>query len=349
MAEPVRIGVNGFGRIGRSFLRALWSRADVRLEAVAVNDVLDTRQLAYLFEFDSVSGRWVEPVRIDGDRLVVGQRTVRLLQAPDPSELPWAELGVRVVIESSRVFGPAAKARGHLGAGADLVLVSAPSEGADATLVVGVNDADFDPARHRVVSNASCTTNCLAAMAKVLNDTFGIETAMMTTVHAYTSDQALVDGARGTGRDSRAGALNVIPSSTGAARALGLVLPELAGSFSGSSLRVPVGDGSITDLTALLGATPSRDDVITAFKAASRGSLAGVLDYSEDQLVSSDVVGRTASCIFDAPLTQATGRLVKVFGWYDNEWGYANRLVDLADRLGRRLPIRGRIGAGARP
>jgi glyceraldehyde 3-phosphate dehydrogenase len=292
-----------------------------------------------------VSGRWHEPVGLEDDLLRVGDRSVQILNASEPEALPWSDLGVRVVIESSRLFGPADQARRHLGAGAGLVIVSAPSAGADATFVVGVNDHDFDPAVHKVISNASCTTNCLAPMAKVLDEAFGIEEALMTTVHAYTSDQALVDGSRGAGRDSRAAAQNVIPTTTGAARAVGLVLPNLADRFGGSSLRVPVPDGSITDLTVALGSAPSTEEVNAAFLAASNGSLAGILDYSDEALVSSDIVGRAASCVFDAPLTQVSGRLVKVFGWYDNEWGYSNRLVDLVLRLGGQLPTPDELAA----
>ena len=337
MTEPLRIGINGFGRIGRTFLRAMWSRWVPGVEVVAVNDVIGPAQLAYLFEFDSVSGRWPETVGVEDGELRVGERAVQLLNAPTPEALPWASLGVRVVIESSRLFGPADQARRHLAAGADLVIVSAPSAGADATFVVGVNDHEFDPSVHKVVSNASCTTNCLAPMAQVLDDTFGIEAALMTTVHAYTSDQSLVDGARGSFRDSRAAGQNVIPASTGAARAMGLVLPGLADRFQASSLRVPVPDGSITDLTVALVDEVSGEEVNAAFRAAADGRLAGILDYSDVDLVSSDIVGRAASCVFDAPLTQTSGRLAKVFGWYDNEWGYSNRLVDLVLRLGGQL------------
>ena len=331
---PVRVGINGFGRIGRSFLRAAWSRPDAGIEVVAANDVLSADQLAYLLEFDSVAGRWPTPISGRPEGLSAGERQLRLFRASEPEGIPWADQGVEVVIESSRRYGPADQARRHLDAGARLVIVSA---GADATFVVGVNEHDFDPERHRVVSNASCTTNCLAPMAKVLDDAFGIEEALMTTVHAYTSDQALVDGARGEGRDSRAAALNIIPSSTGAARAVGLVLAQLSGRFQGSALRVPVADGSISDLTVTLRQAADREDVNAAFRQAAEGHLAGILDYSEHPLVSSDIVGRSSSCVFDAPLTLVSGRMAKVFGWYDNEWGYSNRLVDLAERLGQRL------------
>ena len=334
---PVRVGINGFGRIGRSFLRAAWSRPEAGIEVVAANDVLAADQLAYLLQFDSVAGRWPTPVASRPEGLSAGDNELRLFQAAEPKGIPWADLGVEVVVESSRRYGPADQARRHLDAGARLVIVSAVSAGADATFVVGVNDTDFDPERHRVVSNASCTTNCLAPMAKVLDEAFGIEEATMTTVHAYTSDQALVDGARGEGRDSRGAALNIIPTSTGAARAVGLVLSQLEGRFQGSSLRVPVADGSISDLTVTLRRSAGRDEINAAFRLAAEGNLAGVLDYSEHPLVSTDILGRPASCVFDAPLTLTSGRMAKVFGWYDNEWAYSNRLVDLAERLGWRL------------
>jgi glyceraldehyde 3-phosphate dehydrogenase len=351
---PVRVGINGFGRIGRTFCRALWhrrgeARAGVDVEVVAVNDVVAAEQLAYLLAADSIAGGLAAPVEVEVDgangrtTIRCGEHSLSVLRASTPDELPWRDLGVDVVLECSRRFGPAAEARRHVErpGGASRVVVSAVSEGADATFVVGVNDDTFDAARHRVVSNASCTTNCLAPMARVLDEAFGIDEGLMTTVHAYTSDQALVDGAGpGSLRDVRAAALNVIPSSTGAARATRLVLPRLAGRLDGSSLRVPVADGSITDLTVVLGRAVDRDEVNEAFRAAAgSGPLAGVLDYSERPLVSSDIVGNPASCVFDAPLTLVSGasgrgRLVKVFGWYDNEWGYSNRLVDLVATVG---------------
>jgi glyceraldehyde 3-phosphate dehydrogenase len=343
VTDPVRVAVNGFGRIGRTFVRAAWgpdAAGAGAVDVVAANDVQSPDQLAYLFEHDSVAGRWPDPVVFDGDALVAGARSLRLLRVETPEALPWAAMGVDVVIESSRRFAAAEQARRHLDAGARLVIVSAPSTGADATFVVGVNDHTFDPAQHRVVSNASCTTNCLAPMAAVLHDAFGIREGVATTVHAYTSDQAIVDGAAagGSWRDARAAAVNVIPTTTGAARAIGLVLPELAGRLHGSSLRVPVPNGSIVDLAATLDRRVNVDEVNAAFRsAAASGPLAGVLEYSDDALVSSDIVGRSASCIFDSELTVATDTMVKIFGWYDNEWGYSNRLVDLAVTLGRRL------------
>jgi glyceraldehyde 3-phosphate dehydrogenase len=336
MTDLVRVGINGFGRIGRTFCRAAWSRSDSGIEVVAANDIQPAEQLAYLFEYDSIAGRWPDPVQATANELRAGDRTLRLLTESEPERLPWSALGVDVVIESSRRFAPAEQARRHLDAGASLVIVSAPSTGADATFVVGVNDDTFDPAQHRVVSNASCTTNCLAPMAHVLDRAFGIEHGLVTTVHAYTSDQALVDGAGGSWRDGRAAALNIIPTSTGAARAISLVLPHLAGRLQGGALRVPVADGSLTDLTVMLTRPSSAQEINDAFREAAAGELAGIIEYSDRPLVSADIVGTMASCVFDAPLTVSEGGLVKVFGWYDNEWGYSNRLVDLAANLGRR-------------
>ena len=333
----LRVGVNGFGRIGRTFCRAAWRRPEAGVEVVAANDIQPSDQLAYLFEHDSVGGRWPEPVEIVDGNLRAGRRSVRLLTESEPERLPWAELGVDVVIEASRRYAAAEQAGRHLAAGARLVIVSAPSTGADATFVVGVNDDAFDPADHRVVSNASCTTNCLAPMAHVLDSAFGIEEGLVTTVHAYTSDQSLVDGAGGTWRESRAAAVNIIPTSTGAARAISHVLPHLAGRLHGSALRVPVADGSITDLTVRLSHHATVAEVNDAFREAAEGRFAGIIAYSDRPIVSTDIVGTTASCVFDAPLTIAAGALTKVFGWYDNEWGYSNRLVDLARSLGTRL------------
>ena len=335
----VRIGVNGFGRIGRTLCRALWARDDLDVEIVAANDVQPPDQLAYLLEFDSIAGRWPERVDVAGAELVVGDRRLRLLHSATPEDLGWDELGVDVVIESSRRFVDADQARRHLAAGAALVIVSSPSAGADATFVVGVNDHTFEPERHRVVSNGSCTTNCLAPMAKVLDDAFGLVDGLMTTVHAFTSDQALVDGASGSLRHARGASTNIIPAASGAARAIGFVLPELAGHLDGAALRVPVADGSITDLTVALKAPATTAEVNDAFREAASGRLSEVLRYSEDPIVSSDIVGSPASCILDAPLTATSGHLAKVFGWYDNEWGYSNRLLELSARLGARLAL----------
>ncbi len=331
----VRLGINGFGRIGRTLCRAVWSRPDLGIEVVAANDIQRLDQLAYLLEFDTVGGRLGSPVDTGDGNLRAAGHEVRMLQAPTPEDLPWAELGVDVVVESSRLFGPAKEARRHLAAGAPIVIVSAPSDGADATIVVGVNDSTFDATRHRVISNASCTTNCLAPMAKVLDDAFGIEEGLMTTVHAYTVDQALVDGGRGDFRDARSAAVNIIPTSTGAARATRHVLPRLAGKLDGSALRVPIPDGSITDLTVNLRDLASTDDIATAFREAAAGKLAGIVDYSQVPLVSADIVGNPASCVFDAPLTITSGRMAKVYGWYDNEWGYSNRLAELVALVAR--------------
>ena len=335
-----RIGINGFGRIGRTLCRAAWAadRAGDGLSVVAVNDIQPVDQLAYLLEHDSVAGRLPGGLVVDGRCITSGdgQHSLRVLTCDQPEDIPWADLGVDVVIESSRRFADGDQARRHLGSGAPVVIVSAPSDGADATFVVGVNDHEFDRAKHRVVSNASCTTNCLAPMAKVLDEAFGIEDGLMTTVHAFTSDQALVDGAGGAFRHARAATTNIVPSASGAARATRFVLPDLAGRLDGAALRVPVPDGSITDLTVAVRRTASRDDVLDAFRAAATdGPLREVLEYSEAPLVSSDIIGNPASCVFDAPLTAVSGRLVKVFGWYDNEWGYSNPLLDLAIRTSR--------------
>ena len=333
----VRLGVNGFGRIGRTLCRALWARNDLDLEVVAVNDIQPLDQLAYLLEFDSVARRLPDQVVVGRSELVVGDRRVRTLCSSTPEALGWEALGVDVVIESSRRYVDADQAQRHLSAGADLVIVSAPSSGADATFVVGVNDHEFDPGRHRVVSNGSCTTNCLAPMAKVLDDAFGITDGLMTTVHAYTSEQAVVDGASGSLRHARAASTNIVPASSGAARAIRFVLPHLADHLDGAALRVPVADGSITDLTVSLRRPATAAEINAAFRDASRSGLAGILEYSEDPIVSSDIIGNPASCIFDAPLTSTSGHLAKVFGWYDNEWGYSNRLLELAHRLGTQV------------
>jgi glyceraldehyde 3-phosphate dehydrogenase len=334
----VRIGINGFGRIGRQVYRVLRQRrlagSAPDLELVAVNDVVDVAQLAPLLELDSVGGRLDVAVEPTDGGLSIGGEGLRVVAHPEPAAIPWRDLGVDVVIESTRLFTAAKDAAGHLQAGASLVIVAAPSDGADATFVAGVNDHTFEPGRHRVVSNASCTTNCLAPMVKVLDEAFGIEQAMMTTVHAYTSEQNLVDLPQRDPRRARAAAINIVPTTTGAARAIGLVIDTVAGRLDGSALRVPVPDGSITDLTALLAVDAGVDDVNDAFRAAAEnGPLAGILAWSDRPLVSSDIVGRPEACIFDAPLTIARGRMTKVFGWYDNEWGYTNRLVELTARL----------------
>ena len=327
----VRVGVNGFGRIGRNFYRAA-DRPDGDIEIVAVNDLGDTATMAHLLKYDSVLGNLPHHIAATEGGISIDGKVLPVLSERNPADLPWADYGVDVVVESTGIFTSRDKAAMHLDAGAPLVIVSAPASGADATFVVGVNDADFDPEAHKVVSNASCTTNCFVPMVQVLDQAFGVRQGLMTTIHAYTGDQSLVDGPHSDLRRARASAVNIIPTSTGAARATGLVLRSMAGRLDGTSLRVPIPDGSITDFTATLDASPSVEEVNEAFAAAaSDGPLAGVLDYSEDPLVSSDIVGNPASCVFDAGLTMAMGTMVKVLGWYDNEWGYSNRLVDLVD------------------
>jgi len=326
----VRIGINGFGRIGRNFYRAAKQRgADI--EFVAANDLLSIDLTAHLLKYDSILGDYPGEVEAVGDGIKVDGETIRILAERDPTELPWGELGVDVVVESTGIFTSRETAGKHLEAGAPFVIISAPGKDVDATFVVGVNDDTFDPERHKVVSNASCTTNCFVPMVKVLDDAFGIERGLMTTVHAYTGTQALVDGPSKDLREARAAAINVIPSTTGAARATSLVLEAMKGKLDGQSLRVPVPDGSITDFTAVLQREATVDEINAAFRVASEsGPLSGgILEYSTDPIVSTDILGSSASCIFDAPLTMAMGPLVKVMGWYDNEWGYSNRLVDL--------------------
>jgi glyceraldehyde 3-phosphate dehydrogenase len=330
----VRVAVNGFGRTGRSFLRAALESSR-ELEIVAINDLGAPQALARLFARDSVHGRYPEAVGVEGDSMVVGTRRIAMLAEPEPKALPWRELGVDVVVESTGRYTGRDKASVHIEAGAARVVISAPSADADATLVVGVNDEQFDPARDLIVSNASCTTNCLAVLAKVLDDAFGIEDGFMTTVHAYTGDQRLVDALHMDPRRSRGAAINIVPTTTGAARATGLVLPSVAGTLDGLALRVPVPDASITDLVANLRAAPSVAEINDAYRAAaSSGRLATVLEYSDEPLVSSDILGSPYSCVFDSELTMAHGRLVKVLGWYDNESGYSNRLADLAAIVG---------------
>ena len=330
----IRVGINGFGRIGRNFFRAA-RQAGADLEFVAVNDLGSLETMAHLLQYDSVLGRFSDPVAVVDGALEIGDSTLQVLSERNPADLPWGDLGVDVVVESTGFFTARDKAAAHLEAGAPRVIVSAPASGADATFVVGVNDGEFDPDSHLVVSNASCTTNCFVPMVKVLDDAFGVERGLMTTVHAYTGDQALVDGPHSDLRRARGAAVNIVPTSTGAARATGLVLEAMQGHLDGISLRVPIPDGSITDFTAKLAAEPSVDEINQAFaQAAAEGPLAGVLDYSEAPLVSADIVGSPASCVFDSGLTMAMGDLVKVNGWYDNEWGYSNRLVDMATIVG---------------
>jgi glyceraldehyde 3-phosphate dehydrogenase len=330
----VRVGINGFGRIGRNFFRAVKEQG-ADLEVVAVNDLGSVQTMAHLLAYDSVLGRLQADVSVNDDGIAVDGHTIKVLSVRDPKELPWGDLGVDVVIESTGIFTSRDKAALHLDGGAPFVIVSAPSSGADATFVVGVNEDTFDPDKHKVVSNASCTTNCFVPMVKVLDDAFGVEQGLMTTVHAYTGDQQLVDGPHSDLRRARAAAINIVPTSTGAARATALVMESMKGKLDGSALRVPVPTGSLTDFTAVVSGTPSVDEVNQAFAAAAKeGRLAGVLVYSEEPLVSSDIVTSPASVTFDAGLTMTQGNLVKIAGWYDNEWGYSNRMVDITALIG---------------
>ena len=332
----VRVGINGFGRIGRNFFRAvLASGADI--EVVGANDLTDNKTLAHLLKYDSILGRLDADVEVTGEAIVVGGRKIATLEERDPAQLPWGELGADIVIESTGFFTDATKAKAHVDAGAKKVIISAPAKNEDITIVMGVNHRDYDPGAHTVISNASCTTNCLAPMAKVLNDEFGIVKGLMTTIHAYTQDQNLQDAPHKDLRRARAAAINIVPTSTGAAKAIGLVLPELKGKLDGYALRVPVPTGSATDLTIEAGRETTADEVNAALKAAAEGELKGFLKYTEDPIVSSDIVTDPHSCIFDAGLTKVLGNQVKVVGWYDNEWGYSNRLVDLVNYVGASL------------
>lgn len=324
----VRVGINGFGRIGRNFARAVMSRnADV--EIVAVNDLGSLKTVAHLFKYDSVLGVLPNDIKAVDGGISVDGKVLKVLSERDPANLPWKELGVDLVIESTGFFTDRDKAAAHLDAGAPLVIVSAPSNGADATFVYGVNHTDFDPKTHKVVSNASCTTNCFVPLVKVLDDAFGVENGLMTTVHAYTGDQQLVDGPHSDLRRARGAAINITPTSTGAARATSLVMTSMKGKLDGTSLRVPVPTGSITDFVANLKKPATVEEINAAFKKAADGPLKGVLEYTDAPIVSSDIVTNPHSCIFDSELTMSMGSLVKVLGWYDNEWGYSNRLVDL--------------------
>ena len=330
----IRVGINGFGRIGRNFYRAARAQGS-EVDVVAVNDLGAIDTMAHLLRYDSVHGRLGVDVSMRGNTLHVADDILEVLSVRNPEELPWGDLGVDVVVESTGIFTKRDAAARHLEGGAPRVVVSAPCSGADGTFVVGVNDGDFDPSEHTVVSNASCTTNCFVPMVKVLDDAFGVERGLMTTVHAYTGDQALVDGPHSDLRRARGAAINIVPTSTGAARATGLVLQAMQGRLDGISMRVPIPDGSITDFTAKLARDATVEEINAAFAAAaSAGPLAAVLDYSEAPLVSSDIVGSPASCTFDSGLTMALGDLVKVNGWYDNEWGYSNRLVDMTMIVG---------------
>ncbi len=333
----VRVGINGFGRIGRNFWRAVHA-GDTGIEVVAANDLGDLATCAHLLKYDTLLGTLDLDVSADGDVIRAGDHSIKMLAERDPAALPWGDLGVDVVIESTGRFTKAADAAQHLAGGAKKVIISAPATGEDITIVMGVNDGKYDPAQHNIISNASCTTNCVAPMAKVLNEAFGIRKGLMTTIHAYTNDQVILDFPHKDLRRARAAAQNIIPTTTGAAKATGLVLPELQGRLDGYSLRVPVMDGSITDLVVDLEREATKDEVNAAFKAAADGPLKGLLDYTADPIVSSDIVGTPYSCTFDSLLTMSLGDQVKVFGWYDNEWGYSNRLADLAALVGSSLP-----------
>ena len=337
----IRIGVNGFGRIGRNFFRALDAQKaagiNTDLEIVAVNDLTSTDALAHLLKFDSILGRLPYEVRADGDTLVIGDTKIKALAVKEgPAALPWGELGVDIVVESTGIFTDAAKARGHLEAGAKKVIISAPATGEDITIVMGVNDNKYDGSQH-IISNASCTTNCLGPIAKVLNDEFGIVKGLMTTIHAYTQDQNLQDGPHKDLRRARAAAINIVPTSTGAAKAIGLVLPELKGKLDGYALRVPVPTGSVTDLTVELGTAAAAAEINAAMQAAAEGPLKGILKYYDAPIVSSDIVTDPHSSLFDAGLTKVIDNQAKVVSWYDNEWGYSNRIADLTALVGKSL------------
>jgi glyceraldehyde 3-phosphate dehydrogenase (phosphorylating) len=331
----LRVGINGFGRVGRSYLRTALERD---IEVVAINDLTSTSCLAHLLKYDSTYGPLGRAVDHDESSISVDGRVIQVYSQRDPAVLPWEELQVDVVIESTGRFRAREDAAAHLKAGARKVLISAPGKGVDLTVVVGVNEQDYDPAVHDVVSTASCTTNCVVPMVKVLHDAFGIAKGFMTTIHGYTNDQLLLDGPHKDLHRARSAAVNLIPTSTGAARSVGLVIPDLAGRIDGVAVRVPVEDGSLTDLTVILNRAVTRDEVNAVFAGASdAGPLARVLEYTTDPIVSRDVVGNAASCVFDAGLTQVNGEFVKVFGWYDNEWGYANRLADFTEYVGSQL------------
>ena len=333
----VRVGINGFGRIGRNFFRAA-RKQGADIEIVAVNDLGDAKTMAHLLKYDSVLGPLDDEVEATAAGIRVGDLELKLLNERDPANLPWGDLGVQVAIESTGLFTKREQAEAHLNAGAEKVVISAPATDPDVTLVLGVNDDAYDPSSHRIVSNASCTTNCVGPMAKVLHDSFGVELGFMTTVHAYTNDQRILDLPHEDLRRARAAAINLIPTSTGAARAIGLVLPELKGKIDGVAMRAPVPDGSVVDLVVRVDRETSIDEVNDAFRTAAAGPLDGILRYSDEPLVSSDIVGSPYSCTFDSDLTMVNGNLVKVFGWYDNEWGYSCRLVDLVDRIAQDIP-----------
>jgi glyceraldehyde 3-phosphate dehydrogenase len=332
----IKVGINGFGRIGRNFYRALLaSGADV--EVVGVNDLTDTKTLAHLLKYDSILGRLGKDVVAGEGEIVIDGKALPVFAERDPANLPWGTVGADIVIESTGFFTDAESAGKHLTAGAKKVIISAPAKGEDITIVMGVNDQDYNPETDNIISNASCTTNCLAPMAKAIDDAFGIERGLMTTIHAYTNDQNILDYPHKDLRRARAAALNMIPTSTGAAKAIALVMPQLKGKLDGYAMRVPVPTGSATDLTVELKTAATKEEINAVVKAAAEGPLKGILVYTEDPIVSTDIVTDPASCIFDAGMTNANGNMVKVLGWYDNEWGYSNRLVDLVGLVGSKL------------
>ncbi|GAA2684324.1 type I glyceraldehyde-3-phosphate dehydrogenase [Streptomyces aculeolatus] len=332
----IRVGINGFGRIGRNYFRAILEQgADI--EVVAFNDLGDAATTAHLLKYDTLLGKLKAEVSHTADAITVDGRPIKMLAERDPANLPWGELGVDVVIESTGIFTKAADAQKHLDAGAKKVIISAPAKGEDITIVMGVNEDSYDPANHNIISNASCTTNCVAPMAKVLDESFGIVQGMMTTVHAYTNDQRILDFPHKDLRRARAAAENIIPTTTGAAKATALVLPQLKGKLDGIAMRVPVPTGSVTDLVVELSREVTRDEVNAAYQKAAEGQLKGILEYTEDPIVSSDIVNTAPSCTFDSLLTMSQGKQVKIVGWYDNEWGYSNRLVDITTFVGERL------------
>ena len=333
----VRVGINGFGRIGMLTAKAAIERSDDDIQIVAINDLMPMESLALLFKRDSTHGIWHEDVQLDGNILRVGDREIKTFAERDPAQIPWGDVGADVVVESTGVFTDGEKAAAHIEGGAKKVIISAPAKNVDATFVYKVNHESYDPQSHNVVSNASCTTNCIIPMVKVLQDNFGIESGYMTTVHAYTNDQSLLDAAHKDPRRARSAPNNIVPTSTGAARTAGVIYPELQGKVDGMAMRVPVPDGSITDFVAQTSREASAEEVNEVFRLAANGELSGILEYSDVPIVSSDIVGNPASCVFDSPLTMSNGSSVKVLGWYDNEWGYSNRTVDLVQYLGERL------------
>lgn len=332
----MKVGINGFGRIGRNFFRAIEvSGADIQI--VGINDLTDTKTLAHLLKYDSILGRFNGSVEAEDGAIVVNGVRIPIFAQRDPASLPWGDIGAKIVVESTGFFTDAESARKHLTAGAKKVIISAPAKGEDITIVMGVNEDKYNPATDDIISNASCTTNCLAPMAKAIDDAFGIERGLMTTIHAYTNDQSILDFPHSDLRRARAAALNMIPTSTGAAKAIGLVMPHLKGKLDGYAMRVPVPTGSATDLTVELKRAATREEINAVVKAASEGPLKGILQYTEDPIVSTDIVTDPSSCIFDASLTIVNGNMVKVLGWYDNEWGYSNRIVDLVNFVGAKF------------